>query len=135
MTPKSHKMTYFALGLGLLLLILVGFQLPDRIQGYALLAGYALFAFNYVILFQIYAAVVRVSQTGETSSKFKSALALFSFLKFVGLIGALFLLIIVWHLPGLYIAMGSLLSLFVLTALLVTSYLKNFGTSTHSEEV
>lgn len=128
MKTGLDKKTFLVLGLGLVALLLVGIKL-DRDEGVALLSGYALFSVNFLFLIKIYAGLVGVMRTGHSSVHLKTGLLLGSAIKFLGLIAALYALIVLWQLPGLYIAVGSLVSLFLLTTLLVLSYLKNFGSS------
>ena len=129
MIAGLNKKTFGILGLGVLVLLAVASRFEDRNVGIALISGYALFSLNYILLARIYAGLVQVSQTGVTSPAMKSWLLIGSAIKFLGLIASLYALIILWKLPGLYIAVGSLLSLFLLTSLLVLSYLKSFTTS------
>ena len=123
------KKTFLTLSLGVLLLLAVASAFEERNVGIALLAGYVLFSVNYIMLARIYGGLVQVSQTGLTSPSLKTWLLLSSGIKFLGLIAALYALIVLWKLPGLYIALGSLLSLFLLTGLLLASYMKSFGPS------
>lgn len=129
MTAALNKKTFILLAIGLLLLFAISTRLEDRNTGIALMSGYVLFSLNYIFLSKIYAGLVLVSQTGVTSPARKTWLAVGSALKFVGLIGALYALIVLWQLPGLYIAVGSLVSLLLLTSLLVLTYLKSFSSS------
>lgn len=126
------KKTFLILGLGIALLFGIKSQIADSNIGLALIAGYVLFSLNYIFLSRIYASLVMVSRTGETSPRLKAGLLLGTAVKFVGLIAALYTLIVLWKLPGLYIALGSLLSLFLLTSLLLSSYLKSFGPPSRS---
>lgn len=116
---------------GLILLLLVGKQLEQN-AAVALLSGYFLFSLNFLFLVKIYAGLVRVMQTGHASARLKTGLLIGTAIKFLGLIAALYALIVLWKFPGLYIAVGSLVSLFLLTTLLLLSYLKSFGSSSAS---
>lgn len=131
MTTGLDKKTFFVLGLGLAVLLLCCTKL-ERDAGVALLSGYTLFSVNFLLLTKIYAGLVGVMRTGESSAKLKTGLLIGSAIKFLGLIAALYALIVLWKLPGLFIAVGSLVSLFLLTTLLLLSYLKTFGSSSAS---
>lgn len=131
MTTGLDKKTFFVLGLGLAVLLLCCMKL-ERDAGVALLSGYTLFSVNFLLLTKIYAGLVGVMRTGESSAKLKTGLLIGSAIKFLGLIAALYALIVLWKLPGLFIAVGSLVSLFLLTTLLLLSYLKTFGSSSAS---
>ncbi|MBC7661793.1 MAG: hypothetical protein H7249_19025 [Chitinophagaceae bacterium] len=124
------KKTLLILALGVLVLLAIASHFEERSVGIALLSGYLLFSLNYILLARIYAGLVQVSQTGATSRAMKIWLFAGSGIKFLGLIAALYALIVYWKLPGLYIAVGSLFSLFLLTSLLTTSYLRSYGSST-----
>ena len=130
MTDLSKKML-LVLTLGLVSLWLCGTRLkPD--ESAALLSGYVLFSLNFVFLMKIYEGLVQVMRTGQSSAGLRTGLLVGSAIKFLGLIAGLYALIVLWELPGLFIAVGSLVSLFLLTTLLVLSYLKNFGSSSPS---
>ncbi|RYZ59816.1 MAG: hypothetical protein EOP07_02830 [Proteobacteria bacterium] len=129
MVAGLTKKTLLILALGVVILLAVATRFEDRDVGIALIAGYSLFSLNYIILARIYAGLVQVSQTGVTTPAMKSWLLIGSGIKFLGLIASLYALIVLWKLPGLYIAVGSLLSLILLTSLLVMTYLKSFGSS------
>ncbi len=129
MISGQNKKTFLVLAFGLLVLLAIASQFADRNVGLALIAGYCLFSLNYILLARIFAGLVQVSQTGVTSPRLKTGLFLGTAIKFVGLIAALFALIVWWKLPGLYIAVGSLFSLLLLTSLLLTTYRKSMGSS------
>lgn len=132
MTAGTLKKTLLILGLGIAILLGIMSLLEDRKIGLALLAGYILFALNYILLSRIYAGLVAISQTGVATPRLKTGLLIGTAVKFVGLIAAMYTLIVLWKLPGLYIAMGSLFSLFLLTSLLLSSYMKSIGPSSPS---
>ncbi len=132
MTTGLVKKTLFVLGMGIAILLAIMSQLSDRNIGLALLAGYILFSLNYILLSRIYAGVVAISQTGVATPRLKTGLLVGTAVKFAGLIAAMYTLIVLWKLPGLYIAMGSLFSLFLLTSLLLSTYMKSIGPSSPS---
>lgn len=128
MTKGLDKKIYATLTLGLMFLLLCAIKI-ERVNAYGLLSGYVLFSINFLLLTKIYGALVLSMKTGQKSARLKTGLLLGSAIKFVGLIAALFALIVLWDLPGLYIAVGSLLSLFLLTGLLLSSYVKSFSST------
>ncbi len=113
------------LGLASALLIAKLWATPPDILSLA--AGYVLFALNYLALKGISKTLVQVAVRGHSSTRAKLWLSLGSLAKFVGLIGALYLLLVVGKLSGFYLAFGSLLSLLVLTGLQVAAYLKSLA--------
>ena len=131
MKTGLDKKTFLVLAIGLSLLWLCGTKLKAN-ESNALLAGYILFSLNFMFLTKIYAGLVHVTRTGQASARLKTFLLIGSAIKFLGLIAGMYALIILWELPGLFIAVGSLVSLFLLTTLLVLSYLKTFGPSSPS---
>ncbi len=128
MTKGLDKKIYATLALGLLFLLLCAIKI-ERANAYGLLSGYVLFSINFLLLTKIYGALVLSMKTGQKSARLKTGLLLGRAIKFVGLIAALFALIVLWDLPGLYIEVGSLLSLFLLTGLLLSSYVKSFSST------
>lgn len=129
MTTGQNKKTFAILALGALALVFAASRFEDPKVGWALISGYILFSLNYMLLAKIYSGLVLIMQNGVTSPAMKNWLLVGSAIKFLGLIAALYALIVLWQLPGLYIALGSLVSLFLLTALLISLYLKSFGSS------
>ncbi len=131
MTKGIDKKTYLVLAVGLGVLLAIATKLESSTSA-GLVSGYVLFSANFAILAKIYASLVDIMRGGVASPKLKAGIMLGSALKFVGLIAALYVLIILWKLPGLFIAIGSLISLFLLTVLLLVSYLKSFRTPSAS---
>ena len=96
----------------------------------SLVAGYVLFALNFMALKSISRMLVQVAANGHSSGRAKLWLTLGSMGKFVGLMGTLFVLLVVLELSGFYVALGSLLSLFVLTGIQAVSYLRSLAAGT-----
>jgi hypothetical protein len=96
----------------------------------SLAAGYVLFAVNFLALKSISRTLVDVAARGHSSGRAKLWLTLGSMVKFLGLIGALFVLLVVLELSGFYVALGSLLSLIVLTGTQVVAYLRSLAAGT-----
>ncbi len=94
----------------------------------SLAAGYVLFALNFLALKSISRLLVQVAAHGHSSGRTKLWLTLGSMAKFLGLIGALFVLLVILELSGFYVALGSLLSLIVLTGIHGVSYLRGLAT-------
>ncbi len=122
---------FLVLAAGLLALLLCAARLESK-EGLGLISGYILFALNFLFLMKIYGGLVTVMQTGKSSARLKTGLLVGSAIKFLGLIAALYALIVLYQLPGLFIAIGSLVSLFLLTTLLVLSYLQTYSSSSAS---
>jgi len=129
MIAGQNKKTLGLLGVGLLVLGAVAFSLAERGVALALLAGYILFSINYILLARISAGLLVISQAGVPSSRMKAGLLFGTALKFLSLSAALYMLIVYWQLSGIYIAVGSLISLLLLTSLLVVSYMKSLGSA------
>ncbi len=96
----------------------------------SLAAGYVLFALNFLALKSISRTLVQVAANGHSSGRTKLWLTLGSMAKFIGLIGALFVLLVILELSGFYVALGSLLSLLVLTGIQVVGYLRSLAAGT-----
>jgi hypothetical protein len=96
----------------------------------SLAAGYVLFALNFLALKSISRTLVQIAAHGHSSSRTKLWLTLGSLAKFIGLIGALFVLLVILELSGFYVALGSLLSLLVLTGILAVTYLRGLAAGT-----
>jgi len=96
----------------------------------SLAAGYVLFALNFLALKSISRTLVQVAANGYSSGRTKLWLMLGSMAKFLGLIGALFVLLVILELSGFYVALGSLLSLLVLTGIQIVSYLRSLAAGT-----
>ncbi len=96
----------------------------------SLAAGYVLFALNFLALKSISRTLVQVAANGHSSGRAKLWLTLGSLAKFIGLIGALFVLLVILELSGFYVALGSLLSLLVLTGIQIVGYLRSLAAGT-----
>ena len=127
MKLSPMKKLLIGLTIGLIALAVATQSIGLGEDGMALLAGYAIFSVNFLLLTKIYSGLVVVSQTGHSSPRLKTWLLLGSALKFVGLIAALYSLIVWAKFSGLYLALGALLSLVLLTAILLSSYLRSFS--------
>ncbi len=113
--------------LGLVGAVLVAQIWADSTAIISLVAGYVLFALNYLALKSISRTLVLVAVQGHTSRRAKLWLSLGSLAKFISLTGALYLLLVVWKLSGFYLAFGSLLSLLILTGIHVAAYLQSLA--------
>jgi len=96
----------------------------------SLAAGYVLFALNFLALKSISRTLVDVAAHGHSSRRAKLWLTLGSMVKFLGLIGALFVFLVVLELSGFYVALGHFLSLIVLTGIQVVTYLRSLAAGT-----
>ncbi len=124
-TKNHHFLNFLGLCIGLVLLVYLGGVLGPQVDTRALVAGYLLFGLNYLILSFIYGQLVRSSRRKETGGK--GVILFATFMKFVFLIGALYIFLVKLKLSGFYLAGGSLGSLFVLTSLFMYSYLRTVG--------
>jgi|GEM_PF-5935568 hypothetical protein len=132
MRPSFDVRSYLGLGLGLMGSLGLASSFSDGRELLALAAGYVLFAVNYLLLAKIYGIVLQAMQLGAGELGKRWLLTLGTLLKFLGLIGALYLLLVHFALSGFYLALGSLISLVVLTWILVSSYLRTISASQRS---
>lgn len=131
-TPILSWRLYISLVMGLLLTLAVFSGFVERRELLALGLGYLIFALNYLLIAKIYMILVLVFQHGHGTARTRLLVTLGTGIKFVGLIGTLYLLLVHFALPGLYLAAGSLISLFVLTWILVLGYLRTLNLSQRS---
>lgn len=129
MKPTLYRRLIIILALGFVLSALIAFFSFGSNAALALVSGYGLFSLNFLLLIKIYGGLVTTMQNGGQSGSMKTAILLGSAIKFFGLIAALYIMLVHWKLSGLYVAAGSLVSLFVLTSFLLSSYTKSFGNS------
>lgn len=130
MKRTLDRTSVLALLLGLIASYAVASYMTDPLSLRSLVAGYVLFALNYLALKSISRTLVLIAMQGTTSSRAKLWLTVGSMAKFIGLIGALFLLLVTFKLSGFFLAFGSLLSLVVLTGVQVVSYLRGLAAGT-----
>lgn len=93
-------------------------------EALALGAGYLLFSLNFFLLGRMSQVLVQIAENGYSSPRSKVWLGLGALLKFFGLIGALYFLIVPIQLSGFYLALGALISLLVITVVHVSIYLR-----------
>ncbi|MCX6130840.1 MAG: hypothetical protein NTX25_17510 [Proteobacteria bacterium] len=110
----------------LALALLIAQYWADWKEMASMVAGYLLFALNYLALRSIGRALILITLSGGGNArKIKLWLCLGSLGKFLGLIGALYIFLVVFKCAGFYLAFGSLLSLLVVTGLQVSTYLSS----------
>jgi hypothetical protein len=105
----------------------LGWNWAKPLDARSVVAGYVLFSLNYMAIKSISRTLVLVAAHGHTSTRAKLWLSLGSLAKFFGLFGALYLLLVVYELSGFYLALGSLISLLILTGVQVASYLRSLA--------
>jgi hypothetical protein len=115
---------------GLVVSVAVASLVAQPLDVRSLAAGYGLFALNFLALKSISRTLVLVAANGHSSGRAKVWLSLGSAAKFLGLIGALFVMLVILDLSGFYVALGSLLSLLVLTSVQIVSYLRRLAATT-----
>ncbi|HET9238880.1 MAG TPA: hypothetical protein VFO10_16605 [Oligoflexus sp.] len=130
MKKTFDRNSVIGLIVGLLAAVGVASLTTDSHAVKSLAAGYVLFALNFLALKSISRTLVDVAAHGHSSARAKLWLTLGSMAKFLGLIGALFVLLVVLELSGFYVALGSLLSLIVLTGIQVVTYLRSLAAGT-----
>lgn len=116
------------------LLILVGlflsfasFQLTQTKNALSILLGYVSFSSNMLIVTWL-AQLATIGITGHGYSKKRSALMpLLGGLKFLALIAILFISIVRYEMPPLYIAGGALVGLITFVWLFAVRYLKDMA--------
>lgn len=122
MPPKS---AFLVLVLSGITLLLIAFQFAPKRDALALGAGYLLFSLNYVLL----ASLMQRLLAGSTSVSSRGILSLISGLKFFGLVGLLYVLLVVYRLSGFYLAAGALASLVILSSFLYRRYVRTLSAS------
>lgn len=127
MKATLYRRLILVLSLGLLLCAAVSYFTFDAKTTLAVSSGYALFSLNFLMLAKIYSGLMLTMQNGSEARNLRTGILLGSAVKFLGLIAALYLMLVRWEMSGLSVAAGSLASLFVLTLYLLTSYTKSFG--------
>jgi hypothetical protein len=127
MKKTLDKASIIGLILGLLVSAGVASLIAKPFVVKSLVAGYVLFALNFLALKSISRMLVLVAAHGHSTGRTKAWLILGSLTKFFGLVAALFILLVVLELSGFYVALGSLLSLVVLTVIHAVSYLKGLA--------
>lgn len=130
MKKTFDRNSVIGLIVGLLVAVGVASMTTDSHAVKSLAAGYVLFALNFLALKSISRTLVDVAANGHSSGRAKLWLTLGSMVKFLGLIGALFVLLVVLELSGFYVALGSLLSLVVVTGIQVVTYLRSLAAGT-----
>lgn len=130
MKKTFDRSSVIGLIVGFLVAVGVASLMTDSHAVKSLAAGYVLFALNFLALKSISRTLVDVAAHGHSSGRAKLWLTLGSMVKFLGLIGALFVLLVVLELSGFYVALGSLLSLIVLTGIQVVTYLRSLAAGT-----
>jgi hypothetical protein len=127
MKKSIDRSSIIGLIIGLLVSVGVASLLVQPLEVRSLAAGYVLFALNFLALKSISRLLVQVAALGNSAGRTRLWLTLGSMAKFLGLIGALFILLVVLELSGFYVALGSLLSLIVLTGIHGVSYLRGLA--------
>jgi hypothetical protein len=130
MKKTLDRSSIVGLIVGLLVSVGVASLLAKPLDVRSLAAGYVLFALNFLALKSISRTLVLVAAQGHSSSRTKLWLTLGSLAKFIGLIGALFIMLVVLKLSGFFVALGSLLSLLVLTGIQIVGYLRSLAAGT-----
>jgi hypothetical protein len=130
MKKTFDRNSVIGLIVGLLVAVGVASLTTNAYAVKSLAAGYVLFALNFLALKSISRTLVDVAANGHSSGRAKLWLTLGSMVKFLGLIGALFVLLVVLELSGFYVALGSLLSLVVVTGIQVVTYLRSLAAGT-----
>jgi hypothetical protein len=130
MKRTLDRSSIIGLIVGLLVSVGVASLVAKPLNVKSLAAGYVLFALNFLALKSISRTLVQIAASGHSSGRTKLWLTLGSMAKFIGLIGALFVLLVILELSGFYVALGSLLSLLVLTGIQVVSYLRALAAGT-----
>lgn len=110
-----EKSGLIVLSLGACLLYLTSTKLT-KMQGLALMAGYVLSVANWYLLKTLAQLLVTANLGQEQASSYKKWLIFGSLLKFFGLFVALFLILVVFQLPALYVAAAALLALFLIAS-------------------
>ncbi len=130
MKKTLDRSSVIGLVVGLLVAVGLASVLTNPLDVRSLAAGYVLFALNFLALKSISRTLVLIAAHGHSGKRTKLWLTLGSLAKFIGLIGALFIMLVVLELSGFYVALGSLLSLVVLTGIQVVTYLRSLAAGT-----
>ncbi len=121
----QDKFGLIVLGLVGIILFLLAYSFLAPLDAVAVGAGYLLFSGNYVLIASVMGRLL-IYSSGKNS---RTALTLISGLKFFGLFGLLYFLLVTCDLSGLYLAFGALISLLVLSAVLYVGYLRTLDPS------
>lgn len=113
--------------IGLVLQLLAARWLPSE-DALAFGLGFLLSAVNYALL----ASLMRRLLAGAVSGSSRGLLSLISGLKFFGLVGVLYLLLVHYRLSGIFLAAGALLSIVILSGLLYKRYMRTLNVSRQS---
>lgn len=124
MTKNPQIRNFVGLVVGLVLILFSVDCLASGADKHALVAGYCLFAFNYLLLAQIYQSLISIRYEGKNKTRTKIFIFFATLLKFGALIGALYIFLVKLRYSGFYLALGSLGSLLILTVLLLYAYFK-----------
>ncbi len=128
MKPNVDRHGTVGLGLGLFVTLALLAPYSDRRELATCAAGYVLFALNYLSIAKLYRSLLLAAVAPSVKQKrLRLIITLGSALKLAGLVGALYVMLVRYALPGLYLAGGSLISLLVLTWILVMRYLRTLN--------
>src|SRR5687768_15186579 len=94
MKPTFDTLSYLVLSLGLLITLVVAALFSQPREMMALASGYILFAVNYVLIAKLYQTLLFIMRFGSGNSRARLLVTLGSGLKFIGLIGALYFLLV-----------------------------------------
>ena len=128
MKPNPDRRSIAGLVLGLIASVMLLGPSSDRREMMTFAAGYVLFALNYLSIAKLYSSLLLAAMAPSyRQRRLRWIITFGSGFKLLGLVGALYVMLVLYALPGLYLAAGSLVSLLVLTWILVMRYLRTIN--------
>ncbi|SME91241.1 hypothetical protein [Pseudobacteriovorax antillogorgiicola] len=122
----NFKPILMSLGFVGLVILVGGLQFLKPLEALALMIGFLLFALNIMTMGFLALMTVRASK-GQVSRAQKPLALLLGLFKFAILVLGLYLSLIHYKLPGIYLGCGALLALVVILWNYTTQYLKSMN--------